>query len=583
MSLVKVVEILEELKSDDTKKRVSALRSMDKIIDAMGVEKTKQQVLPFLKEYEDDEEEVLLELAAQFSLLAQFINDSPNGVLELIPYYYLLLGYEDFSVVNEGFKSFEGVLKTYSIAHESVMSLVKKLQALNSIKALCSSSRICTQFFAAIPAKNAADVARVLGDNAASRFCLVRKETATSLRHLLDEGHSQEPAAAALLKKLIKDPQESVRIAAVESLCFKPFATGYFMSNWHATLTPHFESKNWKVRVTVARNLPHVFASVNEAAQKALLPALLKLISDAEPEVSMQAIESIKGVAEMIEPGAINEKFFLAIRPIAAREDPEMKRLLAASIPDVAPLCTSEAAQEAFREVVAGLLKDESSDVKVSLLSNLAPLAKVYNNQQMVGSFLQPMLEMLNDKSWKVRRDALVALQNIAKGVGETFASNEKVLKVLRERLCDRVFEVRLMAVQTVRKLCAATSPEWAVKHGLPLVAAFSANPNYLYRVNYLWALVEIVGYLPPPVAVKEAESVAQLTKDSVANIRYQACIALFKLYRKLEDKSIEEKIVQTLKEFESDSDSDIQRLMNKQAGSSFRHVYARLIEQQAI
>lgn len=582
MNLQRVIEVLEDLKSEDVKKRVSSLKNIDKIVEMMGVEKTKQQLLPFLKEYEDEEEEVMLELANQFKVIAQFINDSSNGVLELIPYYYLLLGYEDFTVVSEGFKSLEWAVKTFDITHESVFNLVKKLQSMNTIKSLSSASRVCAQFYKAIPAKYTAEAGRLLTENASSRHCLVRRSTASCLEHLLDEDNALEPTAAGLLKKLLKDPQESVKMGAVEALSARSFTKSYFMSNWHVLLTAQFDSRNWKIRSIIAKNLQNVFSSMSESAQKATMPLFLKLISDPEQEVAMQAIESLRGVSEMMEPGSINEKFFQITKPLLTHEDVEVKKLLAASLPEVAPLCSSESVQDQFNEMAQTLLKDESSEVRVGLLSNLGPLAKVYSNQQLVNTFLPPMMEMLGDKNWKVRRDALVALQSVAKGVGEGFVSNEKILKALRERLADRVFEVRRVTLRTIKKICETTT-EWPMKHGLPLIGPFAAVPNYLYRVNYLWALNEMAPHLPPSVLLKEAETVAKLAKDGVANIRYQACITLFKLHKQLGEPKLEEKIVQVLKELESDSDSDIQRMMNKQAGSSFRNVYNRLIEQRAV
>ena len=571
---------MEDLKADDTKKRVAAVKSLDKIAEALGAEKTRQQVLPFLKEYEDEEEEVLLELAGQFGFLAQFLGE--GGALEVLPYYYLLLGYEDASVVAEGFRSLEALLRPTGLCHEAVMNLVKKLIALNTLRSLCSASRLCAQFSAAIPARFAAEVSRVLTENAGSRHCLVRKETALHLRHVLQEGHAQEPTGAALLKKLVKDPQDTVKVAVLDTLTSRPLPKAYFAQNWAALVTAHLESKCWKVRAVLAANLPHVFASTAEAGHKALVPAFLRLVNDPEPEVSMQAVETMRHLSELMGQGGAGERLFAEIRPLAAAEDVESKRLLGASLPALAPVAVSEAAQEAFREVVAGLLKDESSEVKVTLLSNIAPMGRVYSQPQLLSVFLPPVLDMLNDKSWKVRKDAVAALQHASKGTGEALANNEKVLKLLKERLSDRVYEVRVTAVRTIQCICRAV-PDWAAKQGLPLIAGFAANPNYLYRVNYLWALADMAEQLPLPTVLKEAETVAKLARDPVPNIRLQACLTLFKLHRKLEEKAIEEKIVQVLKEFEGDADSDIQRLLNKPAGSSFRHVYSRLVEQQAI
>lgn len=47
-SLYPIAVFLEELKSDDTTKRVTAIRSLDNIAIALGPDKTRQQLIPNL-------------------------------------------------------------------------------------------------------------------------------------------------------------------------------------------------------------------------------------------------------------------------------------------------------------------------------------------------------------------------------------------------------------------------------------------------------------------------------------------------------------------------------------------------------
>lgn len=72
--LNKVIDYLEDLKSEDVKKRAAAVRHLHAIAEVFGPEKTKSTLLPFLKEYEDDDEEVLIELAKQLELLGGAVN-----------------------------------------------------------------------------------------------------------------------------------------------------------------------------------------------------------------------------------------------------------------------------------------------------------------------------------------------------------------------------------------------------------------------------------------------------------------------------------------------------------------------------
>lgn len=583
MNIGKILDVLEDLKAEDVKKRVAAVRNLDKVTEAMGVEKTRQQVLPFLKEYEDDEEEVLVELARQLVPLAKFIGDTPAAVVELISYFTLFLAYEDASVVEEGFKTLETILTQHSISHDAVLALAKRLQLITASKAQASASRICCRLYSAIPQKLSSEVQRIINDNSAHKTVFVRKETAASLRHLLDEGGACEPTAATALKKLLKDAQESVKIAALEAVTSRVLPRAYYTTSWHAVVLATFDAKNWKLRFVLAKNLPNLVASSAGTTQKALVDAFFKLITDPEKEVSMRALETLPAVVPLVEADAFGDRFFQVIKPLMASEDVALKKLLAAAVPQVAPNCTTDGLQNLLRETVVAVLKDENAEVKVSLLSSVGPLTTVFSSQQIGALCLAPVLDMLSDKNWKVRKDALSAVQVLVQKLGESFASNDKVIKLLKERLADRVFETRKTALETLRQMCSTVGSEWARKQGLPLICGFTGNTNYLYRLNYVWGIVDIAAFLPVPALLTEADTLVKLLKDPVANVRYQACLSLFRIYKRLEDNSLESKLVQALRDLEADSDSDMQKLISKPLGSSFKQVYARLVEQQLV
>lgn len=241
MNITKIVELLEDLKAEDLRKRVAAVKGLDKIAEVFGVEKTKTMLLPFLKEFEDDEEEVMLELAKQMLFLGRYINENGTGVIELVPHFFVLLNYEDLSVINEAMRSLEGLVRAFSISHESILQLAKRLLGINSCKAAISAVKICCQLAHAVPNKFAADVSKIISDSAGHKATLVRKETASALRFLLEEASPYESLASSTIKKLLKDAQESVRVAAVESITFRRFPKPYFTTSFHGLLLPLLE------------------------------------------------------------------------------------------------------------------------------------------------------------------------------------------------------------------------------------------------------------------------------------------------------------------------------------------------------
>ena len=61
--LYPIAVMIDELKSADQKKRIAAVKNLNTIAIALGPERTRQELLPYILELMDDDEEVLLTLA----------------------------------------------------------------------------------------------------------------------------------------------------------------------------------------------------------------------------------------------------------------------------------------------------------------------------------------------------------------------------------------------------------------------------------------------------------------------------------------------------------------------------------------
>jgi serine/threonine-protein phosphatase 2A regulatory subunit A len=86
---------MDELKSDDVQLRLNAIHSIPTIALALGPDRTRNELIPFLQESVDDEDEVLLALAEE---LGKSFEEYIGGK----DYAHLLLGpLEHLSAVEE--------------------------------------------------------------------------------------------------------------------------------------------------------------------------------------------------------------------------------------------------------------------------------------------------------------------------------------------------------------------------------------------------------------------------------------------------------------------------------------------------
>lgn len=72
-SLHPLAILIDELKSEDVVLRLNAIRRLSTIALALGDERTREELVPFLMESLDDEDEVLLALAEELGNFTEYV------------------------------------------------------------------------------------------------------------------------------------------------------------------------------------------------------------------------------------------------------------------------------------------------------------------------------------------------------------------------------------------------------------------------------------------------------------------------------------------------------------------------------
>jgi serine/threonine-protein phosphatase 2A regulatory subunit A len=99
-ALYPITVLIDELKSDEKQKRINSVTNLATIAIALGKERTRSELLPYLLDLLDDEEEVLLELAKQ--LQSSFLDyvGGPNFASHLLKPLERLCEIEETTVRN---------------------------------------------------------------------------------------------------------------------------------------------------------------------------------------------------------------------------------------------------------------------------------------------------------------------------------------------------------------------------------------------------------------------------------------------------------------------------------------------------
>ena len=97
-ALFPIAILIDELKHDDLTYRINSMKRIDTIAVALGPERTRDELLPFLLESVDDDDEVLLALAEALGGKFVALVGGPSHAHALLPPLELLASVEESSV-----------------------------------------------------------------------------------------------------------------------------------------------------------------------------------------------------------------------------------------------------------------------------------------------------------------------------------------------------------------------------------------------------------------------------------------------------------------------------------------------------
>jgi serine/threonine-protein phosphatase 2A regulatory subunit A len=76
---------IDELKSDDVSLRLTSIRRLSTIALALGPQRTRDELIPFLQDQLDDEDEILLALAEELGAFGEYVGGKEYAHLVLGP------------------------------------------------------------------------------------------------------------------------------------------------------------------------------------------------------------------------------------------------------------------------------------------------------------------------------------------------------------------------------------------------------------------------------------------------------------------------------------------------------------------
>uniref|UniRef100_A0A1I8H4X3 TOG domain-containing protein n=1 Tax=Macrostomum lignano TaxID=282301 RepID=A0A1I8H4X3_9PLAT len=563
-ALYPIAVLIDELRNEDVQLRLNSVKKLSTIALALGVERTRTELIPFLTDTIYDEDEVLLTLAEQLGTFIALVGGDQFAHV-LLPPLESLATVEETVVRDKAVESLRKLAPSHSPAdlEAHFVPLVRRLANgdwFTSRTSACGLFSVCyDRVGAAVKQQLRQHFSNLCTDDTP----MVRRAAAGKIGELAQvvEPEFVRSELLPMFKQLMADEQDSVRLLAVESAVILarllgPEDTDKLMMK---SLRSAVDDKSWRVRYMVADKLTELQSALGaELTQRYLVEA-------SEAEVRAVSASKVRDFCVNLEASeaertniALNS-ILPAVKDLAGDANQHVKSALASVVMGLSPLLGKEHTVEQLLPLFLTQLKDECPEVRLNIISNLEAVNSVIGIKQLSMSLLPAIVELAEDSKWRVRLAIIQYMPLLASQLGSQFF-DEKLNQLCMGWLVDHVFAIREAAVLNLRKLVEAFGSDWALSTVIPKVAELAVDTNYLHRMVCLFCVTELNSACPPDmVRAHLLPIVLKMASDTVPNVRFKVAQTLQQLAASFDAEVFEQQVKPCLDSLAGDADIDVQ------------------------
>ena len=267
---------------------MNSIQKLSTIALALGVERTRSELIPFLTDTIYDEDEVLLALAEQLGSFIPLVGGSEHAHA-LLPPLESLATVEETVVRDKAVESLKKVAVEHSPSdlEAHFVPLVKRLAAGDWFTSRTSACGLFAVAYKTVSASVKAELRSQFRNLCQDDTPMVRRAASAKLGEFADAVETEflKSDLVPMFVNLAQDEQDSVRLLAVEacvsisSLLSRDDVEQLVMP----TLRQCAEDKSWRVRYMVADKFTDLQKAVGpEITKTDLVPAFQSLLKDCE-------------------------------------------------------------------------------------------------------------------------------------------------------------------------------------------------------------------------------------------------------------------------------------------------------------
>ena len=525
---ITATNLLEDLQNPDIKIKKNAFQNLRGISLALGRERTRKELLPYLKSCIDEEEdEIIIELA---KVLSNFIDciGGKQYIKELLNLLEIILTIDDHFVRIEIMNTIKSVVKQIGKVSEiesDLISIINNLYNSEDINQKKSAMNLLIFLFKDLNSTN-----KIIAINYFDKFLVdnnisVKKELLNEITEISLE------LSIEYIKKMIniilKDKNDSMRIDIVNimlSVRNSP-KINEFMDTIYDLIPKLAEDTNWRVRLTVSDKLNEFlkFPNINNDMKQKSVNIFAKLLEDTEPEIRNVCCLRLEEITKILKNENNFDKILQNLRKLEKDQKNYVKGALASNVLKICELIGPKKTNDYIFPIFLTLIKDENIEIRMNLINNLSELNKVIEIDNIIESIMPPIKEISANKSWRIRIQIMEIIPVLAKLFNQHLFMNN-IFPICITALMDSVFSIRESSCKLFVTIYKDTKNEEFEKKLLEKLNELCLSSSYLLRNTALVFIKFYIEKLEDKIYLeffekKLIEIVFNLSKDKIANV----------------------------------------------------------------
>lgn len=554
--------LTEEIKSDEVETRIKAMRRLKTVAQALGVERTRTELVPFLREATEDEDEVLVALAEELGGFVDLVG-GPQHAAVLVEPLEVLAAVEETVVRDRAVDSLLKIVAVLPSAGETFAPLMKRLAEGDWFTSRVSA---CSLFHAVYPKITDAGRRKELRDSfqllSNDDTPMVRRAAASNIGKFAATVEKDQLGSLILplFKALTADDQDSVRLLAIENSAAiaKLLTPDENTQNVLPIVRSSVEDRSWRVRFSIAKDFyPLSEAMGQQITESELVGCFSNLLQDSEAEVRAASAKNIAGYIKIVKNEVFSNDILPLLSTLAQDTAPTVRAAVSIACMELAPGLGEAASKTTLSPLLLLFLRDEVVDVRLNILKRLNLLAPWMQSFESV--LLPAIADLARDLQWRVREAVIMSIPAIAGSLGNSYFQ-EHLLEIYITAFKDMVSEVRSSATKILPDLLASVGSDTILQNVMPaLTQIFDKSTIYQERVNVLHALKQLASEKASNELLSAMIVLAvRGARDKIPNVKFVASITLEQLCKYADTGVVASQVRPCLTDLANDSDSDV-------------------------